>query len=309
MNIKRQLKKEADFVPDIRENLKEELGLNKKPQKTKIKWQFILAPIMTVVVLAIVLSVVLVPNIGDKSSTVPTQMQIGSGKSVVVALSVLNGLNQEASAAADESEKKALVEQVDGYVKSLEKYLDSSFTITLDGGNKLKIVNGQNTYNFEFKRNKSGGGIEEMQGTLKVGEKSYYAETYAQTVKSLSKVETTYKAKIYFGDKKGDSYVKLSYEVEEEVDEKEVTLSYSVYENGILTETAVIETEIEAAEKSADIEITKGGKKYQYSYEIENDEAELEVKIDGVKTVDCKLIFTENGTKYKFDDCEFDFDD
>ena len=296
MNIKRQLKKEADFVPDIRENLKEELSLNKKPQKTKIKWQFILAPIMTVVVLAIVLSVVLVPNIGDKNSTVPTQMQIGSGKSVVVALSVLNGINQEASAAADESEKKALVEQVDGYVKSLEKYLDSSFTITLDGGNKLKIVNGQNTYNFEFKRNKGG-------------EKSYYAETYAKTVKSSSKVETNYNAKIYFGDKKGDSYVKLSYEVEEEVDEKEVTLSYSVYENGILTETAVIETEIEAAEKSVDIEITKGGKKYQYSYEIENDEAELEVKVDGVKTVDCKLIFTENGTKYKFDDCEFDFDD
>ena len=121
MNIKRQLKKEADFVPDIRENLKEELGLNKKPQKTKIKWQFILAPIMTVVVLAIVLSVVLVPNIGDKSPTVPTQMQIGSGKSVVVALSVLNGLNQEASAAADESEKNSLVEQGDGSVKSLEK--------------------------------------------------------------------------------------------------------------------------------------------------------------------------------------------
>lgn len=302
MNIKRELKKESRNIPDIRERVKSELGIEKQSQaKRRNKtWQYLAIPICAVVVVAIVLSVVLIPKTGDGINEI-TQMQVNYGKAAIMAFDVMSGISSEAGSASQES-NMALVEQVNGYIKSFEKYLDDSVSISLidkDKANGLKIVSGSEEYFFRY--NATDGNEKAIEGIFTVGEKEYFTEAKVGVEEEKGESTQYVFMTMYYGKNKSDSYIRLEYEIENEASEKESVLKYYVYLDNVLIEQTEIETEIEANERSVEIFISKGEKTFKYSYEIEDNEAELVIEESGKPQISCKLIFSESGNIYKFD--------
>ena len=304
MNIKRELKKESRNVPDIRERVKSELGIEKQPKQAKRlnkTWQYLAIPICAVAVVAIVLSVVLIPKTGDNVINGITQTQANYGKAAIMAFDVMNGISLEAGSASYES-NLSLVEQVNGYIKSFEKYLDDSVSISLidkDKANGLKIVSGSEEYFFRYNANE--GNEKAIEGIFTVGEQEYFTEARVGVEEEKGESTQYVFMTMYYGKSKGDSYIQLEYEIENEKSEKESVLKYYVYSDNVLIEQTEIETEIEANERSVEIFIAKGEKIFKYSYEIEDNEAELVIEESGKPQISCKLIFSESGNIYKFD--------
>ena len=307
VNVKKELKKESRNVPDIRENVKRELGIEKgtpHEKQRKIKWQFFAMPVCALVVVAIVLCAVLIPGGNGNIADEITQMQVNYGKAAVMAFDVMSGMTMEAGIASYES-NFALVEQVNGYINSLEKYLDDSFSIALVNGkdaNELKIISGKEEYYFSYNVISSDGNKTEIDGIFKAGQKEYFTEAKIETETDNEESSQCISMSMYYGKDKSSNYIRLEYEIENEGIEKETVLKYYVYENNAMVEKTEIETEIESDERSVEIFIVKGEKTFKYSYEIESDEAELVIEESDGPKISCKLIFSENGNIYKFED-------